>query len=373
VALARVSEPPERDALAIRRACERTVSGELSAWSTPRATLDRLADRIPPGEPGDMYGRGELVERFEARIAELLGKEAAAFMPTGTMAQQIALRIHADRRSRRIVAFHPTAHLELHEESAYRRLHALDAVLVGGRHDVITLADLEAIAEPVAALLLELPQREIGGLLPEWDELAAQAEWARGRGAALHMDGARLWEAAPYYGRGHDEISKLFDTVYVSFYKGLGGIAGCALAGPAELIAEARRWQIRHGGRLASFSLLVAAAELGLERFLPQMPARYQHAVAIARELAAVDGVEVVPDLPQTPMMHVFLHGDRDRLVEAALDVAEEQRIWLFRGLDATAVPTRHMLELTVADAGLQVEPAEVAALFATVLARAAA
>jgi threonine aldolase len=372
VALARVREAPERDALAIRRACERTIGGELEAWRMPRATLERLAARISPDEPGDMYGRGELVERFEARIAELLGKEAAVFMPTGTMAQQIALRIHADRRNNRIVAFHPTAHLELHEEGAYRRLQGLDAVLVGGRDDVITRGDLEAIAEPVAALLLELPQREIGGRLPEWEELTSQAEWARGRGVALHMDGARLWEAAPYYGRTHAEISELFDTVYVSFYKGLAGIAGCALAGSAELVAEARRWQIRHGGRLASFSLLVAAAELGLERFLPQMPARYEHAVAIAHELAAVDGIDVVPDPPQTPMMHVFLHGDRERLVEAALDVAEEQRTWLFRGLDTTAVPTLHKLELTVGEASLDIEPAEVAALFATVLARAA-
>jgi threonine aldolase len=73
---------------------------------------------------------------------------------------------------------------------------------------------------------LELPQREIGGLLPEWDDLVAQAAWTRERGIALHLDGARLWEAAPFYERSYAEIAGLFDSVYVSFYKGLGALAG---------------------------------------------------------------------------------------------------------------------------------------------------
>jgi feruloyl esterase len=87
-------------------------------------------------------------------------------MPTGTMAQQIALRIWSDRRGTRTVAFHPTCHLELHEQKGYQLLHGLHGRLVGDPNRLITLEDLESIHEPVAALLLELPQREIGGLLP---------------------------------------------------------------------------------------------------------------------------------------------------------------------------------------------------------------
>ena len=115
---------------------------------------------------------------------------------------------------------------------------------------MITLADLEALPGRLGALLLELPQREIGGRLPEWDELVAQIEWARARGLATHLDGSRIWEAAPYYGRPYAELARLFDTVYVSLYKGLGGIGGSVLAGPAELIAQARVWRRRHGGTL---------------------------------------------------------------------------------------------------------------------------
>src|SRR6185369_15444353 len=103
----------------------------------------------------------------------------------------------------------------------------LHAKLVGDGHALVTLADLERIAEPIAALLLELPQREIGGLLPAWEELSAIVSWARARGAALHLDGARLWESQPFYGRPLAEIAGLFDSVYVSTYKTLGGLAGC--------------------------------------------------------------------------------------------------------------------------------------------------
>src|SRR5439155_2093242 len=115
---------------------------------------------------------------FERRVAELLGKDAAALMPSGTMAQQIALRIHCSRRGVGTVAFHPTCHLELHEHSAYAHLHGLHAELLGEPNRLIRLDHLEALRVPLGALLLELPQREIGGLLPEWEELTAQTAWA---------------------------------------------------------------------------------------------------------------------------------------------------------------------------------------------------
>ena len=80
----------------------------------------------------------------------------------------------------------------------------------------------------------ELPQRDIGGLLPAWDDLREQVVAARERGAATHLDGARLWEAQPFYGRPHAEIAGLFDSVYVSLYKGLQGVRGAVLAADAD-------------------------------------------------------------------------------------------------------------------------------------------
>jgi threonine aldolase len=336
-----------------------------------RKRLSALADATGEDERADMYGAGERIERLEQRIAGLLGTEAAAFMPTGTMAQQIALRIWSDRRGIRTVAFHPTCHLELHEHKGYQRLHGLYGRLVGDPNRLITLGDLEAIHEPVAALLLELPQREIGGLLPTWDDLVAQTAWAREQGIALHVDGARLWEIAPFYERGYDEIAGLFDSVYVSFYKDLGGLAGAALAGDAAFVAEARVWQRRHGGSVVTLHPFVVSAELGLDERLVRIPAYFEHARAIAAALVTVDGLEVVPDPPQTPLFHLLLHGDSERLADAALTIAEERKIYLFGDLDSTASPSWHRQEILAGEATLLIAPDELRDLYVEILARA--
>jgi threonine aldolase len=364
--------PDEERARAAIRGAERF----LNAWHGgpgPRERLHELADATGADERFDRYGAGERIERLEGRIADLLGKEAAVFMPSGTMAQPIALRIWSERRGVGTVAFHPTCHLELHEERAYERLHGLHAKLVGDPNRLITLDDLEALREPVAALLLELPQREIGGLLPSWDDLCAQVAWARERAIALHMDGARLWEAQPFYDRPHAELAGLFDSVYVSFYKGLGGIAGAALAGDAALVAEARVWQRRQGGNLVTLQPFVVAAELALDERLDRMPVHAAHARALAAALAEVDGLEVVPDPPQTPLFHVLLRGDRERLADAALGLAEERKVFLFADPGTTTSPSWQRHEVMVGEVTLALEPAEVAELYAEVLARAGA
>src|SRR5437868_6453858 len=108
-----------------RESCSRWLAGH-----GPRTAAELLAT-IPTDLGIDRYGDGGAVTALETEIRKVLGKPAAAFMPSGTMAQQIALRIHADRRSTRAVAFHPTCHLEIHEDKAYQRLHGLIGVTVG--------------------------------------------------------------------------------------------------------------------------------------------------------------------------------------------------------------------------------------------------
>ena len=291
----------------------------------PREALEALLAVVPADAQSDRYGDGGVVSELEAETAKVLGKPAAVFMPSGTMAQQIALRIWAERSGCRTVAYHPTSHVELHEERGYAHLHQLVARPVGDTRAALTLADLQDVHEPLAALLLELPQREIGGSLPEWDELCAQTGWAHGRGVATHLDGARLWESTAYYGRTPSEVAALFDTVYVSFYKGLGGIAGACLAGPVDLIAEARVWRSRHGGTLSALWPYAAAALHGLRTRLDRMPAYLQRTREIADAIRDLPGVEVVVDPPQTPMLHVRLHTDRDGVLRGALELAIER------------------------------------------------
>jgi threonine aldolase len=348
----------------------------LNGWHggpSLREQLAAIAEATGDDERGDTYGKGERIGRLEERIAEILGTEAAVFMPSGTMAQQIALRIWSERKRSTTVAFHPTCHLEIHEQKGYQRLHGLHARLVGNRHELITLADLEGIHDPLAALLLELPQREIGGRLPEWDDLVAQTSWAIEHGIALHLDGARLWQCGPFYERSHAEIASLFDSVYVSFYKDLGGLAGAALAGDPELVAEARVWLRRQGGNLVTMHPFVVSAEQGLDERLEPIAGYVEHARELADALREVEGVEVVPDPPQAAMFHVHLRGDRERLCEAALAIAEERKVFIFGELSATSSPTIHYHELSIGKPTLAFTPEETAALYRDILAGAAA
>ncbi len=358
---------PDRDWREIMGRCERWLG--LRRAATAAELLRAAADALPADVWPDRYGEGEVVEGFERRMVELLGKDAAVLVPSGTMAQQIALRIHCDRRAADTVAFHPTCHLELHEHAGYAHLHSLKAELVGGRDRLIELADLEALHAPIGALVLELPQREIGGRLPEWDDLEAQVGWARQHGIATHLDGARIWEATPYYDRPHAEIAGLFDTVYVSLYKALGGFAGSVLLGRADVIEQARVWRRRHGGTLSNLYPFAASAQRGLDEMVPLMPRLLDHARAIAAEIRNVPGVTVVPDPPQTPLFHIHLRGERAALVERALDLAEQRRVWLFNRLEPTVVPHVNRFELTVGEPALEVPPVEAAELIAAVVA----
>jgi threonine aldolase len=136
----------------------------------------------------------------------------------------------------------------------YRFLHHIQRLQFGApefiRDRMFTVQDLDALGQMPGAIFLELPYRPLGGELPAWDELLAIQAWAAERTIPFHVDGARIWQCRPFYRRSYRQIVALFDSLYVSFYKDIGGLCGAMLLGPASFIEEARVWQIRHGGRL---------------------------------------------------------------------------------------------------------------------------
>ncbi len=195
----------------------------------------------------DRYGEHGPVEQLESELTDLFGTEDAAFFPSGTMAQQCVLRTWCDRAGTPRVALPDLAHLLVHEAGGPALLHGFRFEhLTTGRRTPDAEA-LAAIPGRLAAVMVELPLRDAGCLLPTWDELVALSAATRARGAAFHVDGARLWESQPSYDRSYAELAALADTTYVSFYKGLGGIAGAALVGPADVLAEARLWRQADG------------------------------------------------------------------------------------------------------------------------------
>jgi len=348
-----------KDGLLTRADCAHAIAGH--AYASPADTLRALAQRSA-GADRDLYGVGETLNAFERKIAKLFGKEAAVFMPSGTMAQQIALRIVADRTGRRAFAAHATSHVVIHEQAGYARLHDLAFVPAGTPVALISLADIRAVAEPVATLLLELPQRELGGELSTWDELVAIAGEARGRGWHLHLDGARVWECAPYYGKTYAEIAALFDTVYVSFYKGIGAISGAMLIGSQAFIDEAKVWQRRHGGNLYSLFPYVFSAEQSFDERIGRMADYWQAAQRVAKAFAPYPDVTLRPSPPVTNMFHAFLRGSAQTYLERAQRIAAEREIWTINKLAPTPTPGVFTWEISCGDATVALNDAQLAA-----------
>ncbi|MFE6282348.1 threonine aldolase family protein [Streptomyces sp. NPDC057877] len=323
------------------------------------AVLDAAAEVYDLDQPADLYGDG-IVEALEKKVAELLGTQAAAFFPTGTMAQQVALRCWAGRTGNRTVALHGLAHPEVHERNAFSEVSGLRPVRLTSEARQPTAAEVRDFEEPFGALMLELPLRDPGYLLPSWEELTEVVAAARERDAVVHFDGARLWETTVHFDRPLAEIAGLADSVYVSFYKSLDGFAGAALAGPETLIAEAKAWRHRYGGQLFQQFPTALSALIGLERELPRLPEYVRHARVVAAALregfaeAGLPWARVAPEEPATHDFQVWLPYDVDVAAEAAVRAAEATGVILFAGPWDPKGPGTSFTEIHVRAAGLE-------------------
>ncbi|UYQ66601.1 threonine aldolase family protein [Streptomyces peucetius] len=345
-----------------RASADRRIGERLAALAAAAGEVYDLDDWT------DVYGSG-VVEELERRTAALLGFPAAAFFPTGTMAQQVAMRCWAGRTGNAMVALHPQAHPEVHERSAFSVVSGLRTVHPTTAPRLPTADEVRDCDEPFGTLMLELPLRDAGFVLPAWDELVAVVDAARERDAVVHFDGARLWECAPHFGRPLDEIASLADSVYVSFYKSLDGISGAVLAGPAALIDEARAWRHRYGGLLFQQYPAALSALVGLERELPRLPSYVAHAKVVAAALtgafrdSGVPWSRVNPPVPHTHQFQVWLPYGTDLLNEAAVTQSEETGVTLFRRWFSEGCPPGvSVTEVTVSAEGLEWTEQDVAA-----------
>lgn len=346
-----------------RNSADRSVGERLAALADDASSVYDL------DEWTDVYGGG-VVADLESKVAALLGFPAAAFFPTGTMAQQVALRCWAGRTGIATVALHPLAHPEVHEGGALSVVSGLRTIHPTSEPRLPTADEIHATDEPFGTLMLELPLRDAGYVLPTWDELVAVVAAARERDAVVHFDGARLWECVTHFGRPLEEIAGLADSVYVSFYKSLDGLSGAMLVGPSAMVEEARVWRHRYGGQVFQQYPAALSALLGLERELPRLPSYVAHARVVAAALAdafaepAGAGADappppwfrVHPRRPHTHQFQVWLPYDARVLSEAAVRQAEETGVTLFRRwFDSGAGPPGvAMTEVTVGSAGLE-------------------
>ncbi|TCC44525.1 threonine aldolase [Kribbella capetownensis] len=353
------------------RARRKAAAENCERWlSHPRVPVqDRLRQltEVACEDSADVYGNDGDVAALEQEVADLLGKPAAVFMPTGIMAQQSVLRVYADRAGTDRVAVHGLSHLLVHELNALEEVHRLRIERMTSEPRQPRPDELAAIPGKLAAVTVELPLRDGGFVLPTWDELVVFAESCRERGVPLHLDGARLWESTPYLGHSLAEIAALASTVYVSFYKVLGGLSGAALAGPEDVIAEVRRWQRRLGGNLYTLFPYAVSAREGLRTVLPLMGDLYQRAVELSMALQS-EGFRVFPEPPHTNSFRVYAPQAADTIETAAVQRMETTREAICGRWQPADVPGWSWIELVVAPHTLDWQVDEVAKAFGELL-----
>ncbi|GMQ58441.1 aminotransferase class I/II-fold pyridoxal phosphate-dependent enzyme [Vallitalea sediminicola] len=299
-------------------------------------------ENVDEDKPIDFYGNGAIINDFEDKVAKMLGKEKAVFFPSGTMAQQIALRMWCDEKKIYRVAYHPLSHLEIYEQDGLKKLHNIETVLLGKENRLFTIEDLKKVGTDISTLLVELPQRGIGGQLPNWEELNEILDYCKRNNIRTHLDGARLWEITPYYHKELKEICAGFDSVYVSFYKSIGGVAGAILAGPKEFMEESKTWKRRYGGDLISLYPYIISAEYWLDKRISKMDDYYNHAKEVAKYFNSINGVYTMPKMPVSNMFHVHCSKEIDNIEEILVGVMnkvgvgitpyliEKENTWMF-------------------------------------------
>lgn len=355
----------------LRQNCHTVVPGHRA--STPAQTFAAMAAWCEANQIAhDNYGDGALIREFEQKVANLLGFEAAVFCITGTMTQATALRIACTERGSPLVALHPTSHILRHERGNHQLFNHFQALQIGDQHRPWTLDELEAIPDRLGAATLELPMREIGGQCPGWDELAAIKAHCRNQAIHLHMDGARLWETAAAYGRPAREIAAGFDSVYVSLYKGIGGMGGAMLLGSHGFVAKAEEWFRRQGGNLYQRTPYVVAAAMQFDGRLAAMPDYFRRTEWLYDALRDYPLLTPNPARPQASMLHLHLPVSRERATEVRNQIAERHGVWLFNRANHAALPGHSVVELYVGDNLLAISDArlhEILALWSAALA----
>lgn len=313
----------------------------------PTAGMREAMARAELGD--DVYGEDPTVNRLEATLAERLGFAAALFVPTGTMSNLLGLMAHCGRGDEYIVG--QQAHTYKYEGGGAAVLGSIQPQPIDGEADgSLDLAKVEAAIKQddfhfARTRLLALENTMQGKVLP-LTYLAAAREMTRRRGLALHLDGARLYNAAVKLGVDAREITRHFDSVSVCLSKGLGAPVGSVLCGDTELIGRARRLRKMVGGGMRQAGGLAAAALYALDHQVERLADDHANAEALGRGLAEL-GYRIEP--VQTNMVYVGI-GEQagalgEHLAERGIRVSPAARLRLVTHLDVKSADIPRIVE----------------------------
>lgn len=277
----------------------------------PTAEMYEALRTAPLGD--DVFGDDPTVNALEAEAAELLGKESALFLPSGTMGNSVAIAAQTQPGDEMLLL--EDSHIHNFEQGGAARLWGVTSRVVPSDQGALTIEQIDHWVKPDDAhftrtrlVCLENTHNLQGGVVVAPTRIRSLAEHARAHGLRVHLDGARLWNAAVAEGLPVRVFVEAVDSVMVSLTKGLRCPAGCLLAGEASLIESARRVRKVLGGGMRQTGILAACGRVALKTGLPQLGRDHELAQSISRLLGSLDGVEVSPP-PQTNIIYVRLPG----------------------------------------------------------------
>ncbi|HET6883912.1 MAG TPA: GntG family PLP-dependent aldolase [Pirellulales bacterium] len=264
---------------------------------------------IAAAEVGDdVFGEDPTVLALEEKIAGLLGKEKALYVPSGTMSNQIGVRVHCSPGDEFLCE--TSCHIYQYEQGAFAQLSGVVARTVDGEFGVLRLEQLVGLIRPenvhhvrTRLVCLENTHNRGGGRVQPYEEVERICSWAHANALATHLDGARLFNAVVATGIAADRWASHFDTVSVCFSKGLGAPVGSALAGPRELIERAHRHRKLFGGGMRQAGIIAAAALYALENHIDRLAEDHANARRLADRIREIEGLELRPPQVDTNLV----------------------------------------------------------------------
>src|SRR5690349_14942202 len=255
----------------------------------------------------DVYGEDPTVRRLETKVAELLAKEAALFVPSGTMANQVALAAQTRHGDEVIIGI--GAHCWRYESGALAALAGCQTQVIGN-DGTFTATDVRGAFKPedpygaaTRVVAVENTHNAMGGVVWKRELLAEVTQAAHELGMTTHLDGARIWNAATATGLSEKDLAAGFDSVSVCLSKGLGAPAGSVIAGTRDFIKKCHRLRKMYGGGMRQSGVLAAAGLHALEHHRARLPEDHANAKALAEGLAGARGVRVLA--PQTNIVMI--------------------------------------------------------------------
>ncbi len=290
----------------------------------PSAAMREAMQRAEVGD--DVFGEDPTVRRLQERVAGMLGKEAALYVPSGTMGNQVCIKVHTQAGDE--VIAERGSHVFNYETAGAAFLSSVQIHPVEGVRGVLGIEEVRQAIRPklyymprTRLVCVENTHNRAGGTVTPLESLAALSAFARGEGLKVHLDGARLWNACAATGVAPAAFASHADSVSVCLSKGLGAPVGSVIAGTREFVEEARHYRKIFGGGMRQAGIIAAAGLYALENNIDRLPEDHEKAALFARELGEIPGIDIDPLTVQTNIiiMSVARSGRKPEEILAAL------------------------------------------------------